>query len=128
MADLEVMEYYNYELIGEKVIELAKMSPEARPKTVDELRAFLGPHISIPARLKKLEFYQGTDDTLVINLPARNELAQLEEQIKRETNSIHGYGIPDFYPLNPDPDTEFDPDRFSFFKSRVAEYSIRGCR
>lgn len=125
---IETMKYANYENIGLEVIRMAEMDENQRPKTVKDLRELLGDNIVIPARYTKLTITQGTDDHLYINLPAQGELAQLKEQIKNESDDIRGYGIPDFYPLDPNPKATFQPNRFTFFRSRVAEYSIRGCR
>jgi hypothetical protein len=54
------------------------------------------------------------------------QVTQSKKQLETETGGLMQYGVPDFYfDAITDPD---DFDRDEFFYSRIADYTIRGCR
>jgi hypothetical protein len=118
------MKILNFDRVGQKILEWSQDSNLA-PKSMDDFRSVFDGLVDVPERFKKLVVVQGDDETFVLRLPPKNQAKQSMEEIKVETNDISQYGIEDMYWIIERPD---DFERFKFFHSRVADYTIRGCR
>ena len=126
-------EFTDYEYVGRKIVGWAQ-APATCPKTIEDLRAALQGHLTIPATVKTLKVVQGTDDDsksteFILRLPPKGQVSETEKIVSDSPNST--YELPPLY-------TEYQPggvdesgatiDRLRAFYSRVADYTMRGCR
>ena len=80
----DVPRVLDHEALGRAVLQWALMIPDDRPKTVDQLKAwFPEPDmvIAFPAHIApdhQVSMFQGTPDTMVINLPPLHKLLPME--------------------------------------------------
>lgn len=122
---LEPMKILNFKEAGAKVVEWAR-NPASRPRDIEEFRAQLDQLVDVPARFKEIQIVQGYDHVFFLRLPPKNQVTQSQEDIESGDIGLSDYGLPDFYV-----DAFKNPDAFdqrSFFFSRIADYTIRGCR
>lgn len=92
-------------------------------------KALSANEIDIPARYNKVIVIQGDNNTFILRLPPKDQAAQSAEGIEDDRelgrgNDPKAYMYPKFY--NAITDGSFDNK--SFFHSRIADYTIRGCR
>ncbi len=121
----EPMKILDFEGAGRKVVEWAQ-NPGSRPRDLAEFKEQLAGLVEVPARYKEIQIVQGYDHVFFLRLPPNNQVTHSKKQLETETGGLMQYGIPDFYfdAIN-EPDN-FDRDEF--FYSRIADYTIRGCR
>ena len=141
----------NYELLGKKIILLAK-GHKPVPQTIGELKAFFaeahsdssGNPIGNPE--VDLSAYQDTDEVcvvqsgrassvkettkLVIKLPDEKELQEALNWIRQVSNTSQ-YELPDFYrklfPCPPRTDLS-QAERLAALEARIGDYSMASCK
>lgn len=121
----EPMKILNFKEAGMKVVQWAQ-DPSTRPRDLAEFKEQLAGLVQVPERFKEIQIMQGYDHVFFLRLPPKNQVTKSYEQLANETDDLMEYGIPDFYfdaINNPD-----DFQREDFFFSRIADYTIRGCR
>ncbi|MFI0843011.1 hypothetical protein [Mesorhizobium sp. IMUNJ 23232] len=119
------MKILNFRETGMKVVQWAQ-DPSTRPRDLAEFKQQLAGLVQVPDRFKEIQIMQGYDHVFFLRLPPKNQVTKSHEQLANETDDLNEYGIPDFYfdaINNPD-----DFKREDFFFSRIADYTIRGCR
>ena len=122
---LESMTILNFPETGKKVVEWAQ-NPSTRPRDIVEFRQQLAGLVDVPARYKEIQISQGYDHVFFLRLPPNNQVTQSQQKLETETNSVSAYGFPQFYFDAIEHPEKFD--RTNFFFSRIADYTIRGCR
>ena len=110
---------------GKKVVKWAQ-DPSTRPRDLAEFKEQLAGLVDVPDRVKEIQIMQGYDHVFFLRLPPNNQVTLSQKQLQTEQGGVQEYGIPEFY---------FDaitrPESFNrddFFYSRIADYTIRGCR
>ncbi|MBZ9709316.1 hypothetical protein LB543_21560 [Mesorhizobium sp. ESP7-2] len=121
----EPIQTLNFEAAGRKVVQWAQ-DPSTRPRDLAEFKAQLDGLVVVPDRYKEIQIVQGYDHVFFLRLPPNNQVTQSQKKLQTEQGGMTDYGIPDFYF---DAILEKVPfNRDSFFYSRIADYTIRGCR
>lgn len=121
----EPMKILDFAEAGRKVVEWAQ-NPASRPRDLAEFKEQLAGLVEVPERYKEIQIVQGYDHVFFLRLPPNNQVTHSKKQLETETGGLMQYGVPDFYI-----DVINDPDKFDrdeFFYSRIADYTIRGCR
>lgn len=121
----EPMKILDFPGAGRKVVEWAQ-NPSSRPRDLDEFKQQLAGKVEVPARYTEIQIVQGYDHVFFLRLPPNNQVTHSQKQLETEEGGLKQYGVPDFYV-----DVITDPDSFDrneFFYSRIADYTIRGCR
>jgi hypothetical protein len=119
------VEIVNYEAFGEKVKAWAK-GADPLPSTVAEFAGQLAAAnvgAKIPEQLKRVQFVQGDEETLIVRLPARTMVEDSERRLAAPGAS---------YPLPPLYETVFGAkpqidDVLAFHAARIADYTIAQC-
>ena len=122
----ERVEITDYRVLGEIVRQWVD-DPGSRPKDVADLRRQLNGVASVPPCISEIEFCQGSQEKLVLRLPAKT---MLEDSIDAANDPV----LPD-----PDPLPQFYEDFFrprhapvthplDLLYSRIADYAISQCR
>lgn len=124
----EPIKILDFPKTGKKVVEWAQ-NPSSRPRDLEEFKAQLAGLVQVPDRFKEIQIMQGYDHVFFLRLPPNNQVTWSKKQLDTEKGGLMDYGIPDFYfdAIN-NPDDFGDVKRESFFYSRIADYTIRGCR
>ena len=131
----ESARFSDYEYVGRKIVEWAQNGPDSWPKNIDELRAALDGHMTIPDVFKRLTITQGDDDReadyeLVLRLPPRGQVTE-SERIVQSDETGEPYPLPPLYtgfqPGAPDENRQAI-NALRYFYARVADYTMRGCR
>lgn len=115
----------DFPAVGRRVVEWAQ-NPASRPRDIEEFKAQLAGLVEVPARYKEIQIVQGYDHVFFLRLPPKNQVTQSKKQLDTEDNDMRKYGIPEFY-LDAILDSQ-SFNRETFFYSRIADYTIRGCR
>jgi len=119
----------------------AKGNPIPRPANLAELQAQCvqyGVGITVPPRIKGIQFVQSNQETLLVRLPDAGMVADTEAAIQANPN---GYPLPDFYrpvystPLLGPNDQPFYSDEpkitatnsMIFHACRIGDYTIAQC-
>lgn len=121
----EPMKILNFKEAGMKVVQWAQ-DPSSRPRDLAEFKEQLAGLVQVPERFKEIQIMQGYDHVFFLRLPPKNQVTWSHKQLEVESDDMMEYGIPDFYL-----DAFERPDDFKredFFFSRIADYTIRGCR
>lgn len=121
----EPMKILDFEKAGQKVVQWAQ-DPSSRPRDLAEFKEQLAGLVEVPERFKEIQIMQGYDHVFFLRLPPNNQVTHSQKQLLDETDDLSQYGVPDFYF-----DAILKPDEFKrepFFYSRIADYTIRGCR
>ncbi|MER8568694.1 hypothetical protein NKH85_25260 [Mesorhizobium sp. M0924] len=114
--------------VGRKVVEWAQ-NPKSRPRDMAEFKKQLGGMVDVPARYKEIQIVQGYDHVFFMRLPPNNQVTQSKKKLDTEKGGLKEYGIPDFYFDFIKGTAKFDDvKRETLFYSRIADYTIRGCR
>jgi hypothetical protein len=121
----EPMKILDFPKAGRKVVEWAQ-NPRSRPRDIEEFKQQLAGLVEVPPRYKEIQIVQGYDHVFFLRLPPKNQVTKSKEQLDSETGGLKQYGVPDFYFDAIDDPESFD--REEFFYSRIADYTIRGCR
>jgi hypothetical protein len=101
--------------------------PKGTPEdALKDFKAQLGDKVTVPARFKKLVVVQGDNETFVLRIPPQAQAKESIDRLQTETNDLDTYGVAAPYRELIDDPTSFNNQRF--FHSRVADYTIRGCR
>ena len=119
---IEILDFPN---AGRKVVEWAQ-NPISRPRDINEFKQQLKDIAVVPDRYTDIQIVQGYDHVFFLRLPPNNQVTQSRAKLEQETNDVSKYGIPDFYFDAVEKPDEFDREKFFF--SRIADYTIRGCR
>lgn len=119
------IEILDFEVAGRKVVEWAQ-NPRSRPRDIEEFKEQLKDAIRVPPRYKEIQIVQGYDHVFFLRLPPNNQVTQSLAKLQTEDDDVARYGIPDFYFDAINQPDEFDREKF--FYSRIADYTIRGCR
>jgi hypothetical protein len=125
---LKPMRILDYEAAGRKVVQWAQ-KPETRPSTMEEFRHQLKGLVDIPERYTDLQICQGDDNLFILRLPPARQVSESEETVKKdwtENPGLDAYSPPQFYMDMLSGEKEFD--NVEFFYSRIADYTIRGCK
>ncbi len=100
--------------------------PSTRPRDLAEFKQQLDGLVDVPPRYKEIQIVQGYDHVFFLRLPPNNQVTQSKKRLDTEDDDMRRYGIPEFYF---DAILETVPfDKEDFFYSRIADYTIRGCR
>lgn len=121
----EPMKILNFREAGEKVVQWAQ-NPSTRPRDIDEFKEQLAGIVAVPERYKEIQIVQGYDHVFFLRLPPKNQVTKSLEQLLAGQGGLSDYGIPDFYFDAIQENVDFDQE--DFFYSRIADYTIRGCR
>jgi hypothetical protein len=119
------VEIVNYEAFGEKVKAWAK-GADPLPGTVAEFASQLAAAnvgATIPQSLKRVQFVQGDEETLVVRLPAR---AMVEDSEQRLAAPGASYPLPPVYESVFGAKPRID-NMLSFHAARIADYTIAQC-
>lgn len=123
--------FIDYEEVGKKLVEWATGSPANWPKTMDELRAALGPHATFPPQVTRLTVVQshdneeGHDYEFILRLPAKGQVSESLKLAKKgeyETPPVVKY-----LAKKKDEDGEKINEERQLY-ARVADYTMRQCR
>jgi hypothetical protein len=118
----------NHSAFGRKVAHWSR-HPEARPRTVAELRQQAGGDIYLLSSLQSIEFAQGDETRLMIYLPPVYKLDEAEARLARAkasgTASAQSYPLPDFYAAIL---SGALTDVEEILYSRIGDYSVAGCK
>lgn len=121
----EPIHILDFPAVGRKVVEWAQ-DPSTRPRDLEEFKEQLAGLVEVPERYKEIQIVQGYDHVFFLRLPPKNQVTHSKAQLLKEDNNMRRYGIPEFYF---DAILENGPfNRENFFYSRIADYTIRGCR
>ena len=115
----------NFPETGKKVVKWAQ-DPSTRPRDLAEFKEQLAGLVDVPDRVKEIQIMQGYDHVFFLRLPPKNQVTLSQKQLETEQGGVQEYGIPEFYF-----DAITHPESFNrddFFYSRIADYTIRGCR
>lgn len=115
----------NFAATGRKVVQWAQ-DPSTRPRDLAEFKEQLAGLVQVPERFKEIQIVQGYDHVFFLRLPPNNQVTLSQKQLETEEGGLEEYGIPEFYFDAIKEVKEFD--RTEFFFSRIADYTIRGCR
>jgi hypothetical protein len=119
------VEIVNYEAFGEKVKAWAK-GADPLPGTVAEFASQLAAAnvgAKIPEHLKRIQFVQGDEETLVVRLPAR---AMVEDSERKLAAAGASYPLPPLYESVFGAKPRID-DVLAFHAARIADYTIAQC-
>ena len=122
---LEPMKILDFVEAGKIVVKWAQ-DPSTRPRDLAEFKLQLAGLVKVPDRYTEIQIVQGYDHVFFLRLPPNNQVTHSQAQLLKEEDNLSHYGVPDFYfdaILKPD-----DFKREPFFYSRIADYTIRGCR
>jgi len=123
----EPIKILDFPKTGRKVVEWAQ-NPSSRPRDLAEFKTQLAGLVEVPDRIKEIQIMQGYDHVFFLRLPPNNQVTWSKKKLDEEKGGLLDYGIPSFYfdaIKNPG---IFDEKRENFFFSRIADYTIRGCR
>ena len=119
------VEIVNYEAFGEKVKAWAK-GTDPIPTTVEEFKLQLAEAnvgAKIPGQLKRVQFVQGDEETLIVRLPAK---AMVEDSEKRLASPGASYPLPPLYETVFAAKPKID-NLLAFHAARIADYTIAQC-
>jgi hypothetical protein len=122
---LEPIKILDYESAGRQVVRWAQ-GKDPLPGTMAEFREKLAGIVHVPERYLSISFTQGDDHHFVMRLPPKNQVSQSEIIVNAQPKGIASYDPPKFYLDMLTADENFD--NIPFFYSRIADYTIRGCR
>ncbi len=122
---LDPIDILDYRNAGRKVYEWAT-DPASRPADMQQMRDQLDGLVKIPPRYESLRIDQGDDTLFVLRLPPKNQVEQSKVKVEKEKENAVPYEPPAFYGENFS--TPGGMDNVEFFFSRLADYTIRGCK